>query len=77
MKYKIYGYDRHTNSSKCTDENGTVHRMDFLVSGCLLHITSAEDLIGKTLEARAVFPFVELAEGVRIVEEGNAEEISE
>lgn len=69
MKYKIYGYEEFTNSNKCKDENGKNHKIDFIIGGCLPIGTHAKDLIGKTVKAQSVFPYVEIAEVVTIVEE--------
>lgn len=52
----------------CCDEDNSDHRIDLFVNGDLTGI-DPKSLVGKTVEVKRLHPFLEIAHGVKVLEE--------
>lgn len=67
-RLKVIRYDSSLDANHCEDENGKFGYFDLVVSGCLGDIRP-EELIGKTISYEWSHALVNLAEGVKIIED--------
>jgi len=74
MKLLIGEYVEIMHCHECTDEEGKKRFVDVTVDGGIGHDISNEDLTGRAVECEYVYPYVEIAMGVRFAE-GNTKEI--
>lgn len=68
IKLRVVRYLPDLDAYFCLDEQGREHRVDLLVDGGLGGVNPREALIGRTVEALSLTPFLELANEVRWAE---------
>ncbi len=71
MKLDVISYCANMNYHDCRDKDGEVHHVNLIVEGSLPDEIAENPklLVGKSVEVGSVFPFLLLADGVRIIEE--------
>jgi hypothetical protein len=69
MRLIVESYVKHADHFVCRDEDGNIRRVDLMTDKKPDGIEMPADLVGKTVEVSAIWPYEEIASGVKIIHE--------
>lgn len=71
MKLKVESVHPNGVDFICRDQDNERHTVDLFVNGDLPENTQIQDLVGKTVGVDELLPYIEIAFGVKILDENS------
>jgi hypothetical protein len=73
-RVKVISWSQVHDYHECQSEDGKKHRIDLMVDGSFPD-TEPQDLVGKSVDFRYMYPYISIAHDVRIVDEAKTGEV--